>query len=53
MGKNGKMMNIGTFNCRSLQQKGKKINIAEDFIKFKLFALATQETRLKGKSAEK
>ena len=51
---NNKQINIGTLNCRSLQSKQKKIEVAEDFIKFNLFALTTQETRLiKGKSAER
>ena len=45
-------INIGTLNCRSLQKKLKKIDIANDFVKYKLFAIATQETRLKGQSAE-
>ena len=45
-------INIGTLNCRSLQNKLKKIDIANDFIKYKLFAITTQETRLKGQSAE-
>ena len=46
------MTNIGTLNCHSLQKKLKKIEIANYFIKYKLFAIATQETRLKGQSAE-
>ena len=48
---NQSKIRIGSLNCRSLN-KYKKRDIAEDMNRHNLIAIATQETKLKGKSSE-
>ena len=43
-------INIGTLNCRSILRK--RTDVAEDFVRFNLLALTTQETRIKRHGAE-
>jgi len=41
---------IGTLNCRGIQSDIKKMQLANDMVKYKIYILAIQETHIKENS---
>ena len=46
-----KRITVGSLNCRSLN-KHKKKDLVDDMIRHNLIAIATQETKIRGKTSE-